>query len=488
MTADGSAMARPGPGALTRWIRLVDRRVRERPFWIVQVLVLAVTGLHVAVEASHLQEQLDLGGLTELPVVLHIIPVVYAGFRYGYEGSVLTGLWSGVLAIPNIVLWHSENFGWLTDLVFIAFVITLGVVIAVPVESERRQRRLAEAASRRLETLNRVAADLAVTTDLPLGLTRALQHLIADLPLRQARLQPADPIVDLIQVPATGASGGAHDRADPVVIPLGDQPQRGTLVVTPTGPQPLQDDDRELLVAAARQIGSALDAGLLRLRERDRLRTYAREVTRAQERERSRIARDLHDVVAQELTLLVRKLDDLDEHRGDGDPSRLRAMADDILDTVRDVSRGLRPPGIEDLGLVPTLRSLVADQATRADVRTELHVRGAPRRLPVEAELTLYRIVQEAVHNAERHAAPSRVDVRVSFGRDDVEVAVMDDGSGFEVGPDLRPAAGQDGLGLLGMRERADLAGGRLRIESTPGRGTTLTVWLPTGGFGDDRS
>lgn len=477
---------RPWPAVFSRWIRLVDRRVHERQFWVVQVLVLAVASLHIAVEASHLQERLGLGGLMELPVVLHIIPVVYAGFRYGYEGSVLTGLWSGVLAVPNIVLWHSEGFGWLTDLVFIAFVIALGVVIAVPVERERHQRRLAEAASRRLETLNRVAADLAATTDLRQGMTRALQHLMADLPLRQARLQTTEPIVGVIQIPETLGMGEAHPRADPVVVPLGDQPQHGTLVVAPRGQQPLQDDDRELLVAAARQIGSALEAGLLRFRERDRLRTYAREVTRAQERERSRIARDLHDVVAQELTLLARHLDDLDGRRGDGDASRLRAMVDHILDTVRHVSRELRPPGLEELGLVPTLRSLVTQLGTRADVLAELHVVRTPRRLPVEAELTLYRIVQEAVHNAERHAAPSRIDVTVTFADDHVEVAVSDDGGGFEVGQDLPAEAAEGGLGLLGMGERAELAGGRLRIESAPGGGTALTAWLPAGGFEEE--
>jgi len=461
-------------------MRRLDRRVHEREFWVVQALVLSVAGLHIAVEASHLQERLGLGGLMELPVVLHIIPVVYAGFRYGYEGSVLTGLWSGVLAIPNIFLWHSQGFGWLTDLVFIAFVIALGVLIAVPVERERHQRRLAEASSRRLETLNRVAADLAATTDLRQGMTRALQQLMADLPLRQAQLHAGDPLVGVIEVPETVEGVERHEAGEPLVVALGDQPEHGTLSVITGTRQGLQDEDRELLVAATRQIGSALEAGLLRHRERDRLRTYAHEVTRAQERERSRIARDLHDVVAQELTLLARQLDDLDE-RGGGDPSRLRAMADDILDTVRRVSRGLRPPGLEDLGLVPTLRSLVAHLGVRAGVLAELHVGGTPRRLPVDAELTLYRIVQEAVHNAERHAAPSRVDVTVTFGDDHVEVAVSDDGRGFEVGRDRRSPPAEGGLGLLGMRERAELAGGRLRIESAPDRGTTLTAWLPSG-------
>jgi signal transduction histidine kinase len=454
--------------------------VQEPAFWVVQALVLAVTGLHMMVEASDLHQRLALGGVVELPVVLHLVPVVYAGFRYGYEGSILTGLWSGVLAIPNIVFWHSERWGWLTDLTFIGVVIALGVVIAVPVERERRQRELAEAASRRLETLNGVAADLAATNDLRGGVSRALEHLVADLPLCRARVEMTEPGIGVVEVAPRPTPGVAACSGELLRVPLDEGPEAGVLVVELDAGRRLLLDDRELLAAAARQIGGALEAGLLRLRERDRLRTYAHEVTRAQERERSRIARDLHDVVAQELTLLARHLDDLDEVDGCSSPRDLRTRADDILDAVRRVSRGLRPPALEDLGLVPSLRSLAADLAGRASCDAEVHVRGDQRRLAVEDELTLYRIAQEAVHNAEQHAAPSRVDIVVDFEEDLVEVAVTDDGDGFELGPELPArAATRTGLGVLGMRERAELAGGSLRIVSTRGGGTTVAARLP---------
>ena len=289
---------------------------------------------------------MSLGGLVELPVVLHLVPVVYAGFRYGYEGSVLTGVWSGLLAIPNIVLWHSEGYGWLGDLSFIAFVIVLGAVIAVPVERERRQRQ--------------------------------------------------------------------------------------------------------------------------------RLRRYAQEVTRAQERERARIARDLHDVIAQQLVLLTRRLDDLDDEGPP--PAELRTLAADLLDTVRRVSRGLRPTVLEDLGLVPALQALTADLDERTSIETALHVRGQSRRLSSDTALTLYRIAQEALHNAERHADPTRIDVAVDFRPHAVSLNVTDDGRGFDTSSDDTP----EGLGLLGMRERAELAGGQLDVTTARGRGTTVTARVPT--------
>ncbi len=472
----------PGSGATTllRWIRLARKRVQEPAFWIVQALVLVVTGLHIAVEASELQQRLPLGGVVELPVVLHLVPVVYAGFRYGYEGSILTGLWSGVLAVPNIVFWHSERWGWLTDLTFIGVVIALGVVIAVPVERERRQRELAEAASRRLETLNGVAADLAATNDLRAGVSRGLEHLLADLPLRRAWVETTDPGIGVVAIASSPDPGAAAGAGELLRVPLDDGREAGVLVVEPAAEGRLPADDRELLAAAARQIGAALEAGLLRLRERDRLRTYAHEVTRAQERERSRIARDLHDVVAQELALLARHLDGLAEGDGSSSPHDLRKRADDILDAVRRVSRGLRPPALEDLGLVPSLRSLAADLAGRASCEAEVEVHGDQRRLAVEDELTLYRIAQEAVHNAEQHAGPSRVDIVVRFEQDHVEVVVTDDGDGFELGPELTTrSASRTGLGVLGMRERAELAGGTLRIASAPGGGSTVAARLP---------
>lgn len=489
-----TAPREPMAAVVARWRHLARRRIREREFWTVQALVIAVTVIHVVVEATDLQHRVSVGGLVELPVVLHIIPVVYAGFRYGYEGSVLTGLWSAVLAIPNIVFWHSEGYGWLGDQVFIGMVIVLGVVIAVPVERERRQRQRAEAASHRLQTLNRLTAELSAMTDPETGMTRALAHLVDDLPVRSAHLLVTDPLrVDegprtlgaVAATPADGPAGrpgSASELArDPMrtVVPLDERPHDGMLVVEHADASGLDRGDRELLANAARQIGSSLEASRLRSQEQDRLRAYAREVTRAQERERSRIARDLHDVVAQELTLLSRRLDDLDDRRGTTSPRQVRELANDILDTVRHVSRGLRPPALDDLGLVPALRALADDLATRTDVPTDLEVAGEPRRLPHEVELTLYRIAQESLHNAERHAAPSRLTVAVTFGPDQVEMVVGDDGPGFDPDTVTVATTAEGGLGLLGMQERAALAGGSLDIVSRADAGTTVTVRLP---------
>lgn len=479
MTQAAASGAAGQPGPRGGWGERIRGRLGERDFWIVQLLVLAVTVTHIAVEATELQGRVSLGGLVQLPVVLHIIPVVYAGFRYGYEGSILTGIWSAVLATPNVMFWHSEGFGWLADLTFIGFVIAMGVVIAIPVERERRQRRRAESAQKRLETLNRITAELSAMTDPKEGTRRALAHLVTDLPVERAAVRAASAdraspeliaIIGDTRVPQLASNELERDPGW-VVVPLHGQPDADVLLVEPRGDAEFGVEERELLVTAARQIGSALEASRLRLGEQERLRTYAREVTRAQERERARIARDLHDVVAQDLTLLGRRLDQLED--GNAEPPQVRELTDDVLDTVRRVSRGLRPPALEDLGLVPALQALADDLGTRTGTDTSVRVEGAPRRLPGEVELAVYRIAQEALHNVERHAQPEEATVTVRFAPEEVHVTVTDDGPGFDLDAVTRT---QRGLGLLGMRERAKLAGGELAVSSAPGAGTSVRI------------
>ncbi|WP_432804225.1 GAF domain-containing protein [Deinococcus taeanensis] len=220
--------------------------------------------------------------------------------------------------------------------------------------------------------------------------------------------------------------------------------------------------------------GQALEAATSRTVE---MRSFLTLFTQAQEEERRRISRELHDDTAQVLTATTRRVARLARDLNGEQKTR----ADDILgdlnaaiDGVRRFARNLRPSVLDDLGLLPALEWL----ATQAATPTRLEVSGAERRLDSATELTLFRLAQEALNNVDKHAGAHSAAIRVAFQAGHVQVAVTDDGRGFT--PDQAQARAQAGhLGLTGLRERVALTGGTLDVHSHPGEGTTLTFTIP---------
>ncbi len=220
--------------------------------------------------------------------------------------------------------------------------------------------------------------------------------------------------------------------------------------------------------------GQALEQASARQVE---LRTFLSLFTQAQEEERGRISRELHDDTAQVLVAIGRRIDRLTrELNGD-----LKDRAEDIradlnaaIASVRRFARNLRPSVLDDLGLLPALEWLAGQAATP----TRVEVRGSERRLRSDAELTVFRVVQEALTNVDKHARASSAAVRVTYGDHAVELSVQDDGQGFETNQHQNMAA-RGHLGLLGLRERIELAGGSLDVDSAPGQGSELKFTLP---------
>ncbi|HZS15113.1 MAG TPA: sensor histidine kinase [Candidatus Dormibacteraeota bacterium] len=213
-------------------------------------------------------------------------------------------------------------------------------------------------------------------------------------------------------------------------------------------------------------------------REHEAVRTYAALLLTAHEEERLRIARDIHDDPLQRLIALARRMD-----RPDAADAQAREQLLDVIGRLRDIARGLRPPGLDQLGLVAALRGLLADEGDAARIAADLDVAGNPVRLASAVELGAFRIVQEALYNVTRHASAHHVRVAVDYDGDALRISVADDGVGFD--PEAFAGAGNGSgaphLGLLGMRERATLLGGQLRLTSRAGRGTTVDVVLPAG-------
>jgi PAS domain S-box-containing protein len=213
------------------------------------------------------------------------------------------------------------------------------------------------------------------------------------------------------------------------------------------------------------------------------------QVISAQEDEQRRIARELHDATGQSLTSLLvrlRVLEDattLEDARVDA--RELRGVTARALDEVRQLARGLRPIALDELGLAAALEQCAADYARARGIRVEVQVRGVEAgRLPAAVETALYRIVQEALTNAAKHADAQTVSIVVRRHGPAVQVIVADDGCGFDVKATLGASGSRAGLGLHGMQERAASLSGSVMIESTPGEGTTVYARIPLTNLG----
>jgi signal transduction histidine kinase len=213
------------------------------------------------------------------------------------------------------------------------------------------------------------------------------------------------------------------------------------------------------------------------------LRDYIGVITDAQEEERRRLARDLHDDTLQSIIALKQRVQLAEKNAPDKESQEslkeLETIAEQTIENLRRTTRALRPVYLEDLGLVTALEMLGREIEAASNVKMTFQKQGKEKRLAAPVELALYRMAQEALSNVARHAQASRVMLGIDFDHDKVEMQVIDNGVGF-VAPNTPADFAPSGhFGLLGMYERADLIGARLTINSTPGKGTHLTIQLP---------
>ncbi|MFN2138312.1 MAG: GAF domain-containing sensor histidine kinase [Candidatus Promineifilaceae bacterium] len=266
--------------------------------------------------------------------------------------------------------------------------------------------------------------------------------------------------------------------------------QSGSLVVcTVPGKLPFSAREFSLVSTAADQLSIALqNAALYRaIQERDLRRgELLNQVVTAQEMERQRIARELHDGAGQILTGLglglaaVAARLNTDKGQPDKQVEELRQLCGDALVELRDVISDLRPAILDDLGLVPALRGQVQQSAERGKVEAELIVRGTVRRMSPDLETIVFRVVQEALTNVNKHARATAVTVKLRFEDENLHLFIHDNGRGFVLNDVLNTSSGERrAWGLLGMEERAKLAGGTFAITSAPGAGTSIELNFP---------
>jgi Signal transduction histidine kinase len=217
--------------------------------------------------------------------------------------------------------------------------------------------------------------------------------------------------------------------------------------------------------------------------DRARMRTLATEVIAAGDRERAAIARELHDSTAQHVAALLLQLATTARDVEDEDlADRLREArdtAEGILDELRALSHTVHPAVLDDLGLEAALRKLARDASSGTGIGFDVSVEPSSMRVPREVEAVLFRVAQEAVRNATRHASPQNVRITLHRQPGAVSLEVRDDGRGFDLPHTERV---RPGMGLVSMRERLELVDGMLSVETAPGDGTAIRATIPLAG------
>ncbi len=272
------------------------------------------------------------------------------------------------------------------------------------------------------------------------------------------------------------------------VVILGANRPWGVLGAHTTKRRRFSADDTNFLQATANVVAEAIGRaeveGALRAahdrerRLRQRLESHSRLVVEAQEGERRRIARELHDEIGQALTglkLTLERRESVPAGEAGGRLERAQALTAELLQRVHDLSLDLRPAMLDDLGLRPALLWLVERFGGQTGVEVDVHCVGLDGRLRSEVETAAYRIIQEALTNVARHAGVHRAVVRCAVSEDSLSVEVADQGIGFHV--DAVPLGKSSGL--AGMEERARSAGGRMCVQSERHRGTRVVAELP---------
>jgi len=262
----------------------------------------------------------------------------------------------------------------------------------------------------------------------------------------------------------------------------------GVLNIANRRQRPFSEQEIHLLNAIGNQLGIALENARLyqELQIKDQIRAdLLRQIILTQEDERRRVARELHDVTSQALATLATRLESLGTTLSPNKKEaehKMEAMRELLSATSKEVHRliyDLRPSQLDDLGLPSALRTCAYDCLKLAGIEVHMEIVGQETRLPPEVEITIFRIAQEAIANIAHHAKAESAFISLEFKNNSAVIQVEDDGIGFDLSQKLNSDEPERHMGLLGMKERADLIGGTLVIETKPSSGTRIAAEIP---------
>lgn len=456
--------------ALRRIVREWQPPIDRREFWAVQVLVVLIAGGHVLLEATA-HEVYD--AISYIPTSLFLVPVVYAALTFGLHGSLATALWSGLLTVPNLFMYHPGGER-MAEVWQIGVVILVAVFVGQRVDREKRARRDAEEreqARRMSEEKYRGIFDHVAEPILVFG----PQFEIEDGNVAAARMFSTT-VSELRGKNVCDLLGMEQDQ---VIAGAEATREVRQLAVNGARPRWIQPIFIPLADAEGRQMTQLMVRDLTAEYERQHeLEAYAKRMTEAREEERGRIARQLHDGPVQTLVLLWRRLDAVEPLENPEQEREVRAAqraVREAADELRRVSRDLRPSILNDLGLATALRAEINSFTGRTGIPGRLVSLGAERRLGPERELALLRIAQEALRNVGQHAHAQRAVVRLQFEPASVRLSITDDGQGMAVKP-ATDLVSNGQLGIIGMKEQARLIDAAITVGNSRRHGTVVSV------------
>lgn len=444
----------------------------ELQFWVLQASVILMAVFHFLVDIRFTNGAAFPDGI---PVALLMVPVGYAALRYGLSGSAATAIWASLLWLPDLLL--SQDRGHTgSDLVSLILVDAVGFFVGQRVEAERMARARVESAAVELAAAEERYRQLFNANSAPIMLFDELGTIIAANFAAQMAFGPS--VVGQYDKGVLGIDILAEDHSGRVISMEDGRDYRVDLVRLTTG-----RGDRAIQVV--------LEDITRERSEGRRIRHYAALVVRAEEEQRLRLSRELHDEPLQVLMHLSRRLamiaeDPVAPENLEETLLELRQHVLDAASGLRGIVTGLRPPALDQLGLVPALKSFCADFEDQTGLLVTIEVTGTPLRLPSEVELGAFRIVQESASNVMRHANAAALKVLVCFGTDALNLEISDNGQGFE--PDKLDEHAGEHLGVVGMRERARLLGGHLELRSSKEGGTVVAATIPIIGFELDQA
>lgn len=470
-------------------------RVFRRPgFWFVLVILALITLPHYEGALAHpaFLSQLTANlGLDRhaFERILYLAPIVWAGFLFGWRGAFVTSLAALACMLPRAIFisQHPVDALFETGAVFI-----LGNVLSTSfhwLRKEREHRTQLEITQQELRTSEQRYRELFASAhdaiwlhDLDgnfITVNKAAEKLTGysteELGKMNVKSFLSDESLDL-----------AHQIRSRI---LNNEP-----VEQPYEQRIFRRDGSEAFIQLATSLilsdgkpvafqHIARDVTEQR-RMNENLRFYLQQATRAQEEERKRISHELHDDTIQALVVLSRQLDALASgDKGLSEDTRLRLeelwqQTDNILKGLRRLSQDLRPAALDRLGLLPALEWLASNVTEYSGIATKVNVVGEEHNLPEEAAIALFRITQEALRNIWRHSGATSAEIVIEFDESKTRITISDNGKGFHLPEKIGDLAKDGKLGLAGMQERAQLAGGTLKVQSQPNKGTSITVEL----------
>ncbi len=476
------------------YLKKIRRLLLNPGFWLIFVVFVLIAVPHYDSTLRHpaFVDSLISGfGLTRYTFerLLFLAPIVWAGCIFRFRGAFFCSLLALALMLPHAVM-ISGNRG--TALLETAAILIVGNLIAFTIDSLRhsRERRIEmENMQRELHTSEQRYRSLFEDAHDAIWLQDMNGNIVASNNANKA-LTGYD-VSEIV---------GMHVRQflSPEALDIARKVRRRLI----EDKSPGETYDQNIRRKDGNDALIRLSSSVIRLNgkpigfqhiarditEEQRItenqRLYLEQVTRAQELERKRISRELHDDTIQSLVVLSRKLDALagsKENISQEFRTKIEEIwqqCNNIMQGVRRLSQDLRPAALDRLGLLPAIQMLASDTSQYSGIPINVRMLGTERRLGEEVELVLFRIVQEALRNIWRHSEANRAEVVVEFTIYKVKITVSDNGKGFDLPLSVGDFAKNGKLGLAGMEERARLVGAVLTAESRPFQGTSISIEL----------